>query len=325
MERKPLLTGLADALESVAKRFSRSCNLSRIDGLNEEYSQLYESAGWGNLTVEQQQRADEIHQELTSLTHPPEPLEIEHLYKDFCVEQMIVWLKVQASVEFAAELEERIKSPLHRFYALNFKATKIINGDPPEATETHGVKYACRRLIDCHYELVRKMFEGADRAPERADLPAEMREIDEQILDEYYAIAQEFLSLSRYLRHTAAALKVKNGAKSPDADGIQPTNTKKPANQEGLFIGDISQKPRDVVKAIETLALYRFDHNDDKECLAERLFENEETPKKKAASMMQRVHYAQVGRKAESGRKPQPAWTTLPKRDAANQQTSDAE
>jgi hypothetical protein len=216
------LEPLARELFALANQFNVHFDVAKRDEVDSEHASIIEAAGYDTkrLTKAQQKRLNELSQEIKGQTEPPRPFDVESLYRQYNIDLATDWLKFNISVDYADDFKRTLADALKRFTTLDFKACQIINGDVGKES-TIQVRYAIRRLIDRHYELLREQFPNHEAHPERDELPDDLRAVEVEILDEYTFVEQEIRKTAEYLGRTSILVRSKLAkAKTPTTIGL---------------------------------------------------------------------------------------------------------
>ena len=221
------LDPLANEIFLFVKRFRILFDVAKSDRLDAEYRAIQDESGYTDdrLTDAQRKRRDDLLTQMSAQKQPPRPLDAELLYRDNKTELAIDWLKFNVSVDYAGDFNRTLLRPLERFTALDFKACQIINGDLGKES-TVQIRYAIQRLIDRHYELLRKEFPRHESHPNRDELPEHLRAFEVEILDEYTVVEQEFRKTAEYLQRVSALVR----SKLAKAQALQPTALQDPSS-----------------------------------------------------------------------------------------------
>ena len=204
------LEPLADKLWLLASRFANVYDLIALDQLDNEYQTIRKSSPHSDhsLTDAQRDRLAELSKLISAWKEPPCPRDVEMLYEEHHIGRAGEFLKAIVSVDFAADFTLKLLSARKRFFALDFKASQILNGDI-DKTSTTGIRYAIPRLIDQYYEQQHAAFPGREEQPTGDELPDHLRKMKVEILDEYSGVAWEFRDVSKYLKGVAAIVREK--------------------------------------------------------------------------------------------------------------------
>jgi len=204
------LEPLAGELFALAQRFRNHFDVTKSDRLESEYRQIQEESAYcdDRLTEVQRNRCDELLKQMSAQKAPPRPFDVECLYRDYKIDLATDWLKINISVDYAADFHRTLTAAQKRFSSLYFKACQIINGDLEKESTTQ-IRYAIQRLIDRHYELLREQFPNHESHPDRDELPDDLRAFEVEILDEYTIVEQEFRKAAEYLRRVSALVRPK--------------------------------------------------------------------------------------------------------------------
>lgn len=204
------LEPLADKLRLLASRFANVYDLGAIDQLDNEYQIIRKSSPHSDqlLTDAQRTRLAELSKLISAWKEPPCPRDVEMLYEEHDIGSAGECLKAIVSVDYAADFTLKLLSARKRFFALDFKASQILNGDI-DKTSTTGIRYAIPRLIDQYYEQQHAAFPGREEQPTGDELPDHLRKMKVEILDEYSGVACEFRDVSKYLKDVAAIVREK--------------------------------------------------------------------------------------------------------------------
>ena len=138
----------------------------------------------------------------------PGATDLRMLYEEHCIDRAVVYLKATISVDFAEDFTRTLSSARSRFFALDFKASQILNGDIGKPS-TVMIRRAIPRLIDMYYEQLHAAYPDQDEQPTGDELPDDLRKMEVEILDEYSNVACEFRDVSNYLRNVAAIVRGK--------------------------------------------------------------------------------------------------------------------
>ena len=160
---------------------------------------------------------------------PPAPNRIEWLYKDCRVELAINWLKLNVSVDFAKDFEEKLFAPLQQFRRLEYRACQVLEGGLDCTSEpTVFYRNAIRRILDERYDWLRQNLHPDDNY----DLDKDV--IFCEIGDPYTEIEQAFGRAVKYLGEVSAILRAKSSKRSAveDRGGKGKRGTKKTKNRK---------------------------------------------------------------------------------------------
>lgn len=214
------LEPLADDLFSISRRLWKHFDIAKRDRLESEYREIDEQADYSHdrLTEAQRKRLDELSRQMQSQTEPPLAWDVDFVYRKYRIELATDWLKFNVSVEYADDFKRTLLDAKQRFSALEFKACQIINGDEGKES-TIVIRYAIRRLIDRHYELLREQFPNHEYQPDREELPDDLRAFEVEILDEYTETENQLREAGNCLRRVSALVRAK--MKKADVGAIQ--------------------------------------------------------------------------------------------------------
>ncbi len=204
------LDPLASGLLSIAQRFGKPFDVAKLDRMDGEYRSILEQAGHDEdrLTEAQRKRLSELSEQMESQAEPPRALDVDSLYTKYRIEQIIDWLKINISVEYADDFKRTLLGVKERFSALEFKASQIINGDLGKETTVY-VRYAIQHLIERHINQLREQFPNHDYHPERDEMTEALRTFEIEILDEYTEIGNQLRDVGNHLRRVSALIRVK--------------------------------------------------------------------------------------------------------------------
>lgn len=214
------LDPIADGLQEIGANLHRSYNFSVADALRCEERELHESApGYDvkRLKPSQQKRMAEIEAELAKRPEPVQPDDIRRLYENHHLDFAVTYLKITISVEFARDLENSLQAPYQKFAALDHRARDILTGGG-----NTWFRHATRRLIDKHHELSREQFPDLENQPENEELPADLRAVQEEIVEPFSGLGWEILRAAKYVRHSSVVLKAKLERREPNHDELPP-------------------------------------------------------------------------------------------------------
>ena len=205
------LEPLADELWLLASRFGVLCDFDALDQWNDEYRAIHKASLHSDhlLTGAQRARLAELSKLISAWKEPPSPRDVEMLYEKHRIDKVGEYLKAIISVDYAADFTLKLLSARKRFFALDFKACKILNGDDVGGGSTVSIRYAIRQLIDQHHEQLRAAFPGREEQPTGDELPDHLRKMEVEILEEYLGVACEFRDVSKYLEAVAAIVRGK--------------------------------------------------------------------------------------------------------------------
>jgi len=194
------LEPLADKLRLLASRFGNVYDFNAIDQLDNEYQTIRKASPHSDhsLTDAQRTRLAELSKLISAWKEPPCPRDVEMLYEEHHIGRAGEYLKAIVSFDYAADFTLKLLSARKRFFALDFKASQILNGDIDKASTT-GIRYAIPRLIDQYYEQLHAAFPGREEQPTGDELPDHLRKMEVEILDEYEFVEQGIRKVAEYL------------------------------------------------------------------------------------------------------------------------------
>lgn len=251
------LEPLADELWLLASRFGVLCDFDALDQWNDEYRAIHKASLHSDhlLTGAQRARLAELSKLISAWKEPPSPRDVEMLYEKHRIDKVGEYLKAIISVDYAADFTLKLLSARKRFFALDFKACKILNGDDVGGGSTVSIRYAIPKLIDQYYGQLHAAFPGCEEQPTGDELPDHLRKMEVEILDEYSGVACEFHDVSKYLKAVAAIVREK--ARPPEAATL-PEDHKAPINRKRGRAGESDARTK-IVAALSTH--HNFDKN----------------------------------------------------------------
>ncbi|MBN2295444.1 MAG: hypothetical protein JXM70_23640 [Pirellulales bacterium] len=151
----------------------------------------------------------------------PRPQNIEWMYKERHVEFAVSWLKLNVSVDFAGDFQNKLNDLLDLFKKLHFRSLQILDGDIDGTAKTATFRHdAIRRVYDeryawLKYNLPQEKLENFDPDEDEILGPFSMQEGQ---------VEQAFRDTVEYLRQTSALLRAKFAKKTDNGNNaISPT------------------------------------------------------------------------------------------------------
>lgn len=251
------LEPLAEKLRLLAGRFGVFCDFDALDQWNNEYRTIQKASLHSDhlLTDAQRARLAELSKLISAWKEPPCPRDVENLYKEHRIVAATEGLKAFISVDYGNDFSAKLEIAKKRFFALHFKACKILNGDDVGEGSTVWIRYAIRRLINQYYEQLRAAFPGREGQPTGDELPDHLRKMEVEILEEYSGVACEFRDVSKYLEAVAAIVRGKTQLRET---ATLPEDHKAPINRKRGRAGESDARTK-IVSALSTH--HNFDKN----------------------------------------------------------------
>lgn len=200
---------VADGLQKIVQRWNVFFNFERWDELQAEYELIAKIEMFGGeLDDAQRERLDETARAVRSMKHPPQPRDIEDLYRDFGIldkvganKPAVNWLRFNVSKELAEDFALRLFGPLRLFHQLYFRACQILDGDEEGlSTEVLWRRHAIRRARAMRYAI----WESAGITRDEIDDP-----ISNELEDGHAKVEHALRAAVGYLRDVSHLLREK--------------------------------------------------------------------------------------------------------------------
>ena len=219
------LEPLAEKLRLLAGRFGVFCDFDALDQWNNEYRTIQKASLHSDhlLTDAQRARLAELSKLISAWKEPPCPRDVENLYKEHRIVAATEGLKAFISVDYGNDFSAKLEIAKKRFFALHFKACKILNGDDVGEGSTVWIRYAIRRLINQYYEQLRAAFPGREGQPTGDELPDHLRKMEVEIVQEYDFVEQGIRKVAEYLGTVVILIRGRVvGAATSSATPVKP-------------------------------------------------------------------------------------------------------
>ena len=125
------MSPLSNKLWSFALDLRKHFNVKKYDSAEREYRLIYAKAGYSTdrLDATDRARLDELSKQLERQKQPSTARDLAQLFQTHDTERAAEWLRINVSLDYGNEFQSRLESVQNRFFALQFRACQIINGE----------------------------------------------------------------------------------------------------------------------------------------------------------------------------------------------------
>ena len=199
---------LSEALREISRSMPRSFNIDRYDGLRDESSEISKRRFAGTERPDDQSRSSELGKQISQMEdrRPANADDLRSCMTRFHVRQISAWLQVKISNDFGNEFLKKIDGIRERLGRLEFNCCRLLNGDL-EKEETIVLSFPFQRVSQRYYELVKELSSDSNDRPKREDMPAVLRIVEDDYLEEHGHIMIELREIANYLRAITPAIR----------------------------------------------------------------------------------------------------------------------